>query len=169
MIYLNSKKEYSPPSKYWKRSARTWFAVLATFEANCQVWIDGLDYSYDHYPDELHHHFIPLNEEVDEMAQLLYLYDDLDLPLGKTRLREKGSAGGHNGMKSIINHTQTDSFKRVRVGIDKNPLIETKNYVLGKFSKNEMVVVNETIDKVSNIIQDFINGVDFLQIMNKYN
>ena len=104
-----------------------------------------------------------------EIKDILVVYDDLSLPLGKTRLREKGSAGGHNGIKSLIQHLHTEEFKRVRVGIDKNPLIDTKDYVLGKFSKKEMVVVKETIDKVSNVIEDFINGVDFSHIMNHNN
>ena len=57
------------------------------------------------------------NIEVDD---LLVIYDDLDLPTGKVRLRQKGSAGGHNGMKSIITHVHTQDFKRVRIGIDRS-------------------------------------------------
>jgi PTH1 family peptidyl-tRNA hydrolase len=104
-----------------------------------------------------------------ELEDILVIYDDLDLPLGKTRLREQGSAGGHNGIKSIINHIKTDEFKRVRVGIDSNPLIETKNYVLGKFSKDELKIIELTIEKVEKIISDFSNNQSFLNIMNNYN
>lgn len=104
-----------------------------------------------------------------QMEDILVIYDDFALPLGKTRLREKGSAGGHNGIKSLIQHLHTEEFKRIRIGIDKNPLIDTKDYVLGKFSKKEMVVVKETIDKVNQILEDFVNGVDFLKIMNHNN
>lgn len=100
---------------------------------------------------------------------LLVIYDDLDLPLGKTRLREKGSAGGHNGIKSIISHIKTEEFKRIRFGIDSNPLIDTKNYVLGKFSKQDLKTINPSIDKVVAIIADFYNDINFLNIMNKYN
>lgn len=100
---------------------------------------------------------------------LLVIYDDKDLPMGKTRLREKGSAGGHNGIKSIINHIKTEEFKRVRFGIDSNPLIETKNYVLGKFSKEDLKTIKPSIEKVSRIIEDFDNTVSFLSIMNKNN
>ena len=104
-----------------------------------------------------------------DIKDVLVIYDDLDLPLGKTRLREKGSAGGHNGIKSIISHIHTEEFKRVRVGIDKNPLIETRNYVLGSFSKKEIEIMNPIYDKITNIIEDFDNNIDFTHIMTKYN
>lgn len=97
------------------------------------------------------------------------IYDDLDLPFGKMRLREKGSAGGHNGIKSIISYLGTEEFRRVRVGIDKNPLFETKDYVLSSFSKKELEIINELFSITNNIIDDFTNDIDFVQIMNKYN
>ena len=68
---------------------------------------------------------------------LLVVYDDLDLPVGKLRLREKGSSGGHNGIKSIHQHLGHSEFKRLRIGIDNNKLIPTADYVLGKFSAEE--------------------------------
>ena len=104
-----------------------------------------------------------------DVEDILIIYDDLDLPLGKTRLREKGSSGGHNGIKSIVNHLKTEEFRRVRVGIDKNPLIETKNYVLGGFSKKELEIMKPVYEKISEIIEDFKNDVDFIHIMSKYN
>ena len=104
-----------------------------------------------------------------DIKDILIIYDDLDLPLGKTRLREKGSAGGHNGIKSIISHLKTEEFKRVRVGIDKNPLIETKNYVLGSFSKKEIEIMDPIYIKITNIIEDFCNNIEFTHIMTKYN
>ncbi len=103
------------------------------------------------------------------IKDVLIIYDDLDLPLGKTRLREKGSAGGHNGIKSIISHLKTEEFRRVRVGIDKNPLIETKNYVLGSFSKKEIEIMDPVYGKISEIIEDFNNNKEFTHIMTKYN
>lgn len=104
-----------------------------------------------------------------DVKDLLVIYDDLDLPLGKIRIREKGSAGGHNGIKSIISHLKTEEFRRVRVGIDKNPLIETKNYVLGSFSKKEITIMNPVYTKISDIINDFNNDLEFVHIMTKYN
>lgn len=104
-----------------------------------------------------------------DIKDVLVIYDDLDLPLGKIRLREKGSAGGHNGIKSIISHLKTEEFKRVRVGIDKNPLIETKNYVLGGFTKKETEIMSPVYKIITEIIEDFNNGKDFVHIMTKYN
>ena len=104
-----------------------------------------------------------------QIENVIIVYDDLSLPLGKIRLREKGSPGGHNGIKSIVQHLHTNEFKRIKVGIDSNPLIETKNYVLSKFSKEEFKVIDETIEQVSNIIDDFSSNKDFVNIMNNYN
>jgi len=104
-----------------------------------------------------------------DIEDVLIIYDDLALPLGKTRLREKGSAGGHNGIKSIISHIGTQEFKRVRIGIDSNPMIEAKDYVLGKFSKKEKQAIDETVVYSEGIINDFAKNKDFTLIMNQYN
>lgn len=104
-----------------------------------------------------------------QIENVIIIYDDLSLPLGKIRLREKGSAGGHNGIKSVIQHLHTDQFKRVKIGIDSNPLIETKNYVLSKFSKEESKIIDESIETVTNIIDDFKSSLEFVNIMTKYN
>lgn len=69
---------------------------------------------------------------------ILVIYDDLDLPIGKVRLREKGSAGGQNGMKNIIAHLHTQEFDRIRVGIGKDARIPVVDWVLGKIRKEEM-------------------------------
>ena len=68
---------------------------------------------------------------------LLVIYDDMDLAVGRLRLRQKGSAGGHNGIKSIIAHIGTQTFDRIRVGIDKDPRIPTVNWVLGGFGPDQ--------------------------------
>lgn len=104
-----------------------------------------------------------------EMEDIMIIYDDLALPLGKIRIREKGGSGGHNGIKSLVQHLHTDEFRRVRIGIDSNPLIEAKDYVLGQFTKEELDVIVETAKNTTNIIDDFTKGVLFSNIMNKYN
>ena len=76
--------------------------------------------------------FFKINQE-----DILVIYDDLDMPVGKLRLRQSGSAGGHNGVKSIIAHVGTQSFQRIRVGIDKHPRIKVVDYVLGRFQKDK--------------------------------
>jgi peptidyl-tRNA hydrolase, PTH1 family len=85
---------------------------------------------------------------------VLVVYDDLDLPLGKIRLRLSGSAGGHNGMKSIISHLGTQNFPRVRIGIGKSAGDkDTISHVLGRFSAVETPIVNEVIYLVNDSIE----------------
>jgi peptidyl-tRNA hydrolase, PTH1 family len=87
-------------------------------------------------------------------ASVLVVYDDLDLPLGKIRLRLSGSAGGHNGMKSIISHLGTQDFPRVRIGIGKSAgEKDTISHVLGKFSVIETPIVSEVIQLVNDSIE----------------
>ncbi len=100
---------------------------------------------------------------------VLVVYDDLDLPLGKIRLRLSGSAGGHNGMKSIISHLGTQKFPRVRIGIGKSAgEKDTISHVLGKFSETEKPVINEVIYLVNDAIEVSLKqGME--QAMNLYN
>jgi peptidyl-tRNA hydrolase, PTH1 family len=100
---------------------------------------------------------------------VLVVYDDLDLPLGKIRLRLSGSAGGHNGMKSIISHLSTQNFPRVRIGIGKSTgEKDTISHVLGKFSGVEAPIVNEVIYLVNDSIEMSLKkGVE--QAMSLYN
>ena len=103
---------------------------------------------------------------VDDM---LVIYDDMDLPMGALRLREKGSAGGHNGIKSIIAHVGTQEFKRIRVGISSHNNIDAKDYVLGRFSKEEQAVLVSIKMHVVNAVDEFIGGKPFVIIMGNYN
>lgn len=99
---------------------------------------------------------------------VLIIYDDLDLPLGQIRIRKNGSAGGHNGIKSIIAHLNTQEFSRVRIGIKKEKEMDTINYVLSKFSKKELDVLKPTLELMPRMIDDFLtNGTNY--IMNHYN
>ncbi len=85
---------------------------------------------------------------------VLVVYDDLDLPLGKIRLRLSGSAGGHNGMKSIISHLGTQNFPRVRIGIGKSTgEKDTISHVLGKFAQAEVPIVGDVIYLVNDAIE----------------
>ena len=81
-----------------------------------------------------------------DVEDIIVIYDDLDLPHGKIRMRLKGSAGGHNGIKSLIAHLKTQEFKRIRIGIDRHPKIPVVDYVLGKFTEDELALVNQAID-----------------------
>ncbi len=83
--------------------------------------------------------------------------DDLALPLGKIRIRERGSAGGHNGLKSIIAALGTSEFVRLRIGIEpEHPISDAKRFVLDAFSKSERPIVLETIDQSAEAIRTII-------------
>ena len=78
--------------------------------------------------------------------QVLVIYDDLDLPFGKVRLRPSGSAGGHNGMKSINAQLGTQTFPRLRLGIGRHPVDAVTNYVLGGFTPHEQQLLPQIMD-----------------------
>lgn len=107
--------------------------------------------------------------KVDEEEQVIVIYDDISLEVGQLRLRKKGSAGGHNGIKSIIQQLGTQVFPRIKVGVgDKPAHMDLADHVLGHFSKEEMPQVEEgcknSIEAVANILT---NGMDFA--MNQWN
>lgn len=104
-----------------------------------------------------------------DVEDVLIIHDDLDLEFGKIRIRSKGSSGGHNGIKSVIARLNSENFKRVRIGIDKDSKIPVIDYVLSKFSDEEMNLLKEKMDVVNKVIEDFIDGVDFHVIESKYN
>ncbi len=100
--------------------------------------------------------------------KLFIIVDDVDLPVGRIRLREKGSDGGHKGLKSIIEHIDTIEFARLRIGIGKEESPSLSGYVLSKFSRKEgkiiAVVIHEAADAVEMMVNDNIRAA-----MNKYN
>lgn len=98
---------------------------------------------------------------------ILVIYDDISLDVGRLRIREKGSAGGHNGIKSIIAHLGTDIFPRIKVGVGQ-PNVDLVNYVLGKFTKEEMEVLSESIDASTKAAKEIISS-DVKTAMNMYN
>jgi len=113
---------------------------------------------------------IPMMDYFDvEDNQIVVIYDDLDLQVGKLRLRQKGSAGGHNGIKSIIQHLGTQEFNRIRIGIDrpKNGM-KVPDYVLSKFSEDEKSDMMEAINKSATACEDWLSK-KFLDVMNTYN
>tara|TARA_Y100001968_G_scaffold209701_1_gene192841 strand:- start:574 stop:1182 length:609 start_codon:yes stop_codon:yes gene_type:complete len=99
-----------------------------------------------------------------ENHQLIVLVDDMDLPLGKIRVRSKGSSGGHNGLKSIINHLGTSEFKRLKIGIgppsdnQKERKSKTISHVLGKFSKEESILFNVIIMEIISCIESITSN-----------
>lgn len=104
-----------------------------------------------------------------DLDQLLVIYDDLDTEIGKVRLRYKGSAGGHNGVKSIIQHLGTEQFKRIRVGISRPPAgMEVVRYVLDPFTKEEQARMEHVIDHCCDALA-YLSEHSFDQTMAKFN
>lgn len=104
-----------------------------------------------------------------DIDDIVLIYDDLDLPPGRIRLRLKGSAGGHNGMKSVIQHLGTDHFKRIRIGIGRpEPPRSVTDYVLRPFAKDEEELVADALDRVVEAINCWTDST-FLEAMNRYN
>ena len=101
--------------------------------------------------------------------KIIVVYDDINLETGRIRIRKNGSAGGHNGMKSIINSIQSEDFMRVRVGISE-PKIKSEqiSYVLGKFSPEEKILITKSIDRCIKALEIIIEkGID--EAMNLHN
>lgn len=100
---------------------------------------------------------------------LVVIYDDLDLPAGKIRLRTKGSAGGHNGIKSTILHLGTQVFNRIRIGIDRPPAgMKVPDYVLGRFTSDEQQPIQDAISLSADACEAWLKQ-PFLQVMNEFN
>ena len=94
--------------------------------------------------------------------------DDLDLPVGTFRLRYQGGSGGHNGLKNIELHLKTQKYKRMKIGISNNKQMDTKDYVLGKFSQEEKEKINEIIHLCPKIFDDYLT-MTYDNVMNQYN
>ena len=100
--------------------------------------------------------------------EILIINDDLDLEIGKFKLKPKGSSGGHNGLKNIELNIGTQEYKRLKVGISNNKTIDTKDYVLGKFSTLEQETLEKTKKHILDILDDFVK-ISFEELMSKYN
>ncbi len=100
--------------------------------------------------------------------EMLVVVDDLDLPLGRLRIRRSGSSGGHNGLESIFQHFGTDEIPRLRVGIGAAPAAGTIDYVLGKFFEEEKKLLDETLVRAAAAVKCALdNGV--IAAMNEFN
>lgn len=113
----------------------------------------------------------PLMDYYDiETEDVIVIYDDLDLPTGKIRLRQKGGHGGHNGVRSTIEHLGTKEFKRIRLGVGRpvnaTPVVD---YVLGKFPKDEKEAVEQSVQDAADAIEAWIEGKPFVEVMNDFN
>lgn len=105
----------------------------------------------------------------ESIDNLLVVFDDIDLELGNIRIKERGSAGTHNGMKSVVQNVGTVDFKRVKVGIGKPKVnMDLVNYVLGKFSDDELKILTGSIEKAVDAVEIIVSG-NVSKAMNLYN
>lgn len=103
-----------------------------------------------------------------DIEDLIVIYDDFDIETGSLRIRKKGSAGSHNGMKSVIYQLKDDGFPRVRVGIGKSGSLDWKDFVLGKVGGAESDAISQAISNAADAVECIISeGIDIA--MNKYN
>lgn len=101
-------------------------------------------------------------------CDIYVIYDDKDLELGKIRIRNKGSSGGHNGIKSIISHLG-ENFNRIKIGIGSNKNKDVISHVLGKFTIDEIEIIHQKKNIINNLIDDIINNIDVEKLKIKYN
>ena len=107
--------------------------------------------------------------KIDSESELIVIYDDISLPVGQLRIRPKGSAGGHNGIKNIIAHLGGEVFLRIKIGVGEKPSrMDLKDYVLGHFSEEEKEAEKEAVDKACEAVLYLMQG-KAEEAMNRYN
>ena len=99
---------------------------------------------------------------------ILIICDDLDTPLGKIKIKYKGSSGGHNGLKNIEQNLNTNEYKRIKIGISNDKNENRINYVIGKMPKEDLNKLNEVTSRSPEILNDYLT-LKFDNLMNKYN
>ena len=99
---------------------------------------------------------------------ILVIYDDLDLNVGNFILKSNGSCGGHNGLRDIEKKIGSQEYKRLKIGISKKSNVDTKDYVLGKFSSEEFNLLDELFNALYLVIDDYFK-IPFNDLMSKYN
>ncbi|WP_088008435.1 aminoacyl-tRNA hydrolase [Indiicoccus explosivorum] len=112
----------------------------------------------------------PLMDYFDiDTDELTVIYDDLDLPSGQLRLRQKGSAGGHNGIRSLIEHLGTQQFNRIRIGVSRPPAgMRVPDYVLSGFRPEEKPDVAKAVERAAEACEYWLEK-PYLEVMNKFN
>lgn len=107
--------------------------------------------------------------KIDTETELIVIYDDIDLEVGKLRIRAKGSAGGHNGIKNIIAHLGGQVFSRIRIGVGQKPKgWDLADYVLGRFPDDEEPMIREALQKTVEACEMIVED-DIMAAMNKFN
>lgn len=103
-----------------------------------------------------------------DVKDILIVYDDITLDLGRIRFRANGSDGGHNGIKSVIKHVGTKEFDRLKIGIGPQPNIPSENYVLQNFPKDQLETLKDVLKKSDEAIKFYLEN-DIQKAQNKFN
>ena len=103
-----------------------------------------------------------------KVDNILIISDDLDLSLGNFKLKANGSSGGHNGLKDIERNLGTQEYKRLKIGISNDKTSDTKDYVLGRFSKSNLEVLDNCFNELLSVVEDYF-VLEFSNLMSKYN
>ena len=140
--------------------------LYAKFEHNMETYILLKPQSYMNLSGTVIKKFASFYKIKPE--DILIIHDDLDLPVGKIKVKFKGSSGGHNGIKNIIDNLKTEIFPRFKIGIGKNENIPYINYVIGKFSKEDLNIITKIYSFSNDVIDDFLD-YDIEKVMSKYN
>lgn len=98
---------------------------------------------------------------------VLVISDDIELPIGEIRIRNSGGDGGHNGLKSIIEHAGNNEIRRIRIGIGRSENLNARDYVLDRFSSLELPMINSIIDLVSGWLEIYIK-YDMEKLLNEF-
>jgi len=107
--------------------------------------------------------------KIDEKSELIVIYDDISLDVGQLRIRKKGSAGGHNGIKNIILHLGHDTFQRIKIGVGEKPKgYDLADYVLSRFPKDERVLMEEAFERAGEAAVCMMNDT-MEHAMNQFN
>ena len=150
-IKFDKKECNSEVAKVYIKGEPVIFAKPTTYMNASGIAVKGLKNKY--------------NVETDE---ILVISDDIDLDVGRVRIRENGSAGTHNGLKSVIHELGESDFKRVRIGVGRPPeFMSLTDFVLSRVHKSKEI--EDGLDKGKNAVLDFINGDKTQIIMGRYN
>jgi len=107
--------------------------------------------------------------KIDEKTELIVIYDDINMDVGRLRIRKKGSAGGHNGIKNIISHLGHDVFQRIKIGVGQKPeTYDLVDYVLGHFTEDEKNKIKDSAVLANEAVKLMVCG-EVEEAMNRYN
>lgn len=105
-----------------------------------------------------------------DLSNILIIYDDLDMAVGKIRFRQKGSAGGHNGIRSIIKHLGTQDFDRIKIGIGRpREGVPVHHHVLTRFEADDAIEIEKALDRVQSAVHFYLETRDFEKTMQQFN